>query len=94
MAPKLLNNNKTKLSIQKYPKYTEIYKKMKEYKKFIKNNFKFVGENFTYEARSIHYDAKKQEKGIYGTASKEQIKELREEGINAEIIPWFDDKKN
>ena len=33
-------------------------------------------------------------KGIYGTASKEEIKELKEEGINAEMIPWLENKNN
>ena len=37
---------------------------------------------------------KKNDKGIYGIASKEEINELREEGINAETIPWIEDKKN
>ena len=46
-------------------------KKIKEYQSFIKDNFKYVGDNFAYEARSIHYD-KKNEKGIYGIASKKK----------------------
>ena len=37
---------------------------------------------------------KKKDKGIYGTASKDEINELREEGIEAEMIPWIEDKKN
>ena len=37
---------------------------------------------------------KKKEKGIYGTASKEEIKELKEEGIDAQMIPWVEDKNN
>ena len=53
-----------------------------------------VGENFAYEARSIHYDKKKKTKGIYGTASKEEMRELKEEGIRTEVIPWVDDKSN
>ena len=36
----------------------------------------------------------KKEKGIYGTATNDQIKELKEEGINTETIPWIEDKKN
>ena len=36
----------------------------------------------------------KKDKGIYGTASKEEISELKEEGINAELIPWLEDKNN
>ena len=41
-----------------------------------------------------NYDKKKQEKGIYGTASKQDLKELKEEGIDAQMIPWVEDKKN
>ena len=37
---------------------------------------------------------KKKDKGIYGTASNEELKELKEEGINTEVIPWIDYKKN
>ena len=67
---------------------------MKEYQKFIKENFNCVGDNFAYEARSIHYSGKKKSKGIYGSASKEDLKELKEEGIDAQMIPWIDEKEN
>ena len=72
----------------------EIKNKMKEYQRFIKNNFDYVGNNFAYEARSIHYNEKKNKKGIYGTATKTEFKELKEEGVEAEIIPWVEDKSN
>ena len=93
MAPKLLkkDNNRNDNAIVKIK---EINTKLKEYQKFIKNNFEYVGKNFVYEARTIHYNDKKRNKGIYGTASKEEIKELREEGINAEMIPWLENKNN
>tara|TARA_B100001540_G_C15469009_1_gene489200 strand:- start:227 stop:655 length:429 start_codon:yes stop_codon:yes gene_type:complete len=94
MAPKLIKKN----SYDKIEKISEkhkfIQKKVKEYKKFIKNNFEYVGENFAYEARSIHYDNKKDKKNIYGTASKEDLKELKEEGIDTQTIPWIEDKNN
>ena len=64
------------------------------YQKFIKENFKFVGDNFAYEARSIHYNGKNKAKGIYGNASKEDIKELKDEGIDTQIIPWIDENEN
>ena len=88
---KLKNNN---IIVTKDKKHKEIKKKLLEYQKFIKNNFDYVGERFTYEARSIHYKNKKTSKGIYGTASKEQINELKEEGIATEMIPWVEDKIN
>ena len=59
-----------------------------------KNNFDYVGENFAYEARSIHYNHKKRAKGIYGTASQIDLKELKEEGIEAQMIPWIKDRNN
>ena len=91
MAPKLINNSDKIISKQKISDVNEIKRKIKKYQKFIKKNFEYVGENFTYEARSIH---KKKGKPSYGTASKNEIKELTEEGIQAEMIPWLEDKNN
>tara|TARA_Y100000022_G_C13114783_1_gene312957 strand:+ start:137 stop:565 length:429 start_codon:yes stop_codon:yes gene_type:complete len=94
MAPQLINSSNLKDLEKKDKKFKEIKKKIKEYQKFIKNNFDYVGNNFAYEARSIHYNKKKKNKGIYGTASKNEIKELKEEGVEAEMIPWIEDKTN
>tara|TARA_B100001063_G_scaffold65096_2_gene59052 strand:+ start:1014 stop:1442 length:429 start_codon:yes stop_codon:yes gene_type:complete len=94
MAPKLISKSSDKYLDAKDLKFSKINKKVKEYQKFIKKNFEYVGENFAYEARSIHYKDKKSEKGIFGKASNEEIKELREEGIETETIPWIEDKNN
>ena len=94
MAPQLISKSKIQNSEQKNLNFDKIGKKIKEYQNFIKNNFDYVGKNFAYEARSIHYNEKKKDKGIYGTASIEELKELKEEGINTEVIPWIEDKKN
>ena len=94
MAPQLINSktkSETKLNIAKYQK---IKKTIKNYQKFIKDNFKYVGDNFAYEARSIHYNNKKKSKGIYGSASTQDLKELKDEGIEAQMIPWIEDKEN
>ncbi len=94
MAPGLINKNFDKKINKNYYKYDKIKNKLSEYQKFIKDNFKNVGENFAYEARLIHYNEKNKEKGIYGTASQKDLKELKEEGIDTQIIPWVEDKKN
>ena len=94
MAPRLINKSKFKKLGNQDLKFKKVSNKIKEYQKFIKNNFDFVGKNFAYQARSIHYDRKKNNKGIYGTATKEEIKELKEEGIKADLIPWVEDKSN
>ena len=93
MAPSLRNNKKDKNDLQ-LDKYKNVKKTIKSYQKFIKENFKFVGENFAYEARSKHYNQKKKSKGIYGNASKKDLKDLKEEGIDTQMIPWVEDKDN
>ena len=92
MAPSIINKQKKNNKDTK--KFLEIKNKLKEYKKFIKNNFDYVGDNFAYEARSIHYNNKKKQKGIYGKASIKEAKELSEEGIEVETVPWINDKEN
>ena len=94
MAPNLSKTKKS--SEQNEFKFKEVKQKLKEYKKFVKDNFDFVGDNFAYEARSIHYnkDKKKLKKGIYGKASIEDVRELKDEGIETEMMPWIDDKEN
>ena len=95
MAPKLISKNfGHKIEKKNLIKYQKIKKTINKYQKFIKNNFEFVGENFAYEARSIHYNNKKKYKGIYGTASKQDLKELKEEGINTHMVPWFESENN
>ena len=94
MSPQLINS---KLRVDKkidLEKYNQVKKTIIGYQKFIKENFKYVGDNFAYEARSIHYDRKKKSKGIYGSASKKDLKELKEEGIDAHMIPWIDESEN
>ena len=95
MAPNLISKKLHKINEEKkLKKYNKIKKTITEYQKFIKNNFEYVGNNFTQEARSIHYNNKKKQKGIYGTASQEEVKELKEEGIDAQTIPWIENKSN
>ena len=94
MAPKLINRNSFDNLEKNNAKLNKIRNKIKEYQKFIKSNFDYVGKNFAYEARSLHYNKKNKKKGIYGTASKNEIQELKEEGVKTEIIPWIEDKSN
>ena len=94
MSPNVLNSKKEKYEKIKNKKYIQVKNKIKEYQKFIKNNFEYVGENFAYEARSIHYNEKKNSKDIYGKATIDEVKELDEEGIKTEIIPWINEQDN
>ena len=94
MAPKTIKiNNHLRIGNQR-KELKLIKRKIVEYQNFIKKNFEYVGKNFAYEARSIHYDKKKKKKGIYGTASLNEINELKEEGIETNTIPWIKEKNN
>ena len=94
MAPNVMNLKDNNITNAKDKKSIKIKNKIKEYQKFIKNNFDYVGDNFAYEARSLHYDDKKKSKGIYGKASIDEISELKDEGIETDVIPWFHNEEN
>ena len=94
MAPQLINRKTNIYEKANIEKYNKVKKTIMGYQKFIKENFKFVGDNFAYEARSIHYNGKKKSKGIYGKASKKDLKELKEEGIDTHMFPWIDENEN
>ena len=94
MAPSVLNLKDKSALILKDKKYYKIKNKIKEYQKFIKKNFKYVGDNFAHEARSLHYNNKKKSENIYGKATVDEILELKDEGIDADLVPWVKDNDN
>ena len=94
MTPSVINSKNKKALNFNNKKYFKIKNKIKEYQKFIKDNFEYVGGNFAYEARIIHYNKNKKSKKIYGHATKEEVKELKEEGIETETIPWLKENDN
>ena len=90
MAPNLKNTKKKDMT--RLADIKKIEKQLIQNQDYIKKNFEYVGDKFAYEARLIHYSKKNKKKGIYGSANLSDIKELGEEGIKTEIIPWI--KKN
>ena len=94
MSPSVLSSKDKIVTISRDKKFYKIKNKIKEYQKFIKKNFNYVGDNFAHEARSIHYNKDKKSKGIYGNASSEEISDLKGEGIETEVVPWFNDNEN
>ena len=94
MSPSVFMSKHASNTDNQIKKYKKTKKVILKYQEFIKKNFDYVGENFAYEARSLHYKNKKASKGIYGTTTKKDLKELKEEGIETEIIPWIKDNTN
>jgi hypothetical protein len=88
MAPMISVINESSNEIDSLNKSLKSEKdKLLQLRKFIEKNFEFVGENFSSKVRELYYD-KKSRKTIYGTATKEERKELEEEGIDLLSIPW------
>ena len=85
-----LNKN---TSIDQNKILNELRSKIKDVQSFVEKNADYVGDNFTYEARRIHYN-KIKKKPIYGKASKDDVKELQEEGIEVATVPWIKNKEN
>tara|TARA_B100000989_G_scaffold208889_1_gene158423 strand:- start:24 stop:449 length:426 start_codon:yes stop_codon:yes gene_type:complete len=59
----------------------------------IKKNSEYVGDQFPEEARKIYYNEAEM-RSIYGKASKKEITELVDEGIDIIQIPEIPDDKN
>jgi len=87
MSPSVFRSKNNAKVYNQELKVKKITKTISEYQNFIKKNFDYVGENFSYEARSIHYKNKKTSRGIYGTVTKDDLKELNDEGIKVEAMP-------
>ena len=90
MSPRISNKNQIAFPSREIKK---VKKDLIKLKKFVEKNFDYVGENFPSEVRKVYYD-KKRNKNIYGIATPNEARELKEEGIDLSTIPWVDDKEN
>ena len=89
MSPSILNSN-TNITHKNYDKNIKKKKKdLLKLRKFVEKNFEYVGDKLASNVRNIYYD-KKLKKNIYGTTTKEERKQLREEGIELFSLPWID----
>jgi hypothetical protein len=72
---------------QKSEKITTI---LRSIKKQLEKNSTFVGDDFVKQARSMN-EGLIEEKSIYGHGTKEEVDELRDEGVNVINVPWTPD---
>jgi hypothetical protein len=71
----------------------ELRQKLKELREHVTKNANYVGAKFPEEARKIHY-GEIEHRSIYGEASPEEAKALREEGIEFHPLPTLPDDQN
>ncbi len=75
---------------KEYPTLLESLKMIKQY---VKDNFENVGKDFPDTARAIYYGMEK-ERNIYGETTRDEIKDLVEEGIPVLPFPKNDKIEN
>ena len=63
-------------------------KAWREVQSHIEQNFDHVGRQFAEEARKIHH-GEAEKRSIYGEATSAEAKELRDEGVQVNQIPWL-----
>lgn len=71
----------------------EMLKAMRAVRQAVEKNADYVGEKFPEEARKIHY-GESEARGIYGQATPDETKELKEEGIEVHPLPVLPEDRN
>jgi hypothetical protein len=66
----------------------KIRKELGELRAKVEANCDYVGNKFAEEARKIHY-GESGPRGIYGETSKDEARDLAEEGVEFARIPWL-----
>lgn len=62
----------------------------RKFLEFVRNNTEDVGRNFPEEARKIHYEEEPR-RSIRGEASRDEVQELHEEGVEIFPLPELPD---
>lgn len=62
-------------------------KALSELRRQVEKNFDNVGDKFPEEARKIHY-GEAEDRNIYGDATRDEVAELLDDGIEVMPIPW------
>jgi hypothetical protein len=83
MAPAV--NSRPKIDVAQAAEAMRLWRRVQHH---IEKNFDHVGPRFAEEARKIHH-GEVEKRSIYGEATKAEAKELRDEGIDVNQIPWL-----
>ncbi|WP_374300122.1 DUF1178 family protein [Ferrovibrio sp.] len=86
MAPRI-GKSKGEVAAAEAKEVAVAMKALRELRDHVEKNADYVGDQFAEEARKIHY-GEADKRNIYGEATKEEARELTEEGIDVAMIPW------
>jgi len=65
----------------------EMWQQLGQLRRKVEENCEYVGERFAEEARKIHY-GETDKRDIYGEATADEAKSLKDEGVEFGLIPW------
>ncbi len=86
MAPAVSRSREAAPADPRKQAMAQMLKMMRAVREHVETNFQNVGDRFPEEARRMHYgEAEKQD--IYGEATREEVKELVEEGVPVQPLP-------
>jgi hypothetical protein len=87
MAPRI-GKSKNEVAVAEARQQAMALKALAEIRDHVEKNADYVGDQFAEEARKIHY-GETDKRSIYGEATKEEARELVDEGVEVAMIPWL-----
>ena len=92
MAPALAGVRKTAQDEAGAPNRAMMMEAMGRLRRHVEENFDDVGDGFAKEARAIH-EGKAEDRGIYGQATPNEVRDLVEDGVPVAPLPPEPPKK-
>ncbi|MET0274785.1 MAG: DUF1178 family protein [Phenylobacterium sp.] len=92
MAPAISGTKRTARDAQPAQMQAMMMEAMGRVRKHVEENFDDVGDTFAREARAIH-EGRAEDRGIYGQATKQEVRDLVEDGVPIAALPPEPPKK-
>jgi hypothetical protein len=93
MAPAVSGTKKKGQDIALGQSQAMMMEAMGRIRRHVEENFDDVGDTFAKEARAIH-EGRSEERGIYGQATSQEVRELVEDGVPVAPLPPEPPKKS
>jgi hypothetical protein len=75
------------------PRALAFLEMLRRVRRHVEENSEHVGDRFPEEARKIHY-GEADARGIYGEATRDEVEELLDEGIEIHALPMLPEERN
>lgn len=92
MAPALTGGARPQFAAGEPAMQAVMMEAMGRLRRHVEANFDYVGDRFAQEARAIH-DGSAEDRGIYGQASREEVRALAADGVPIAPLPPEPPKK-